>query len=144
MITCKVCYSSGDHLGVGCHELHVGFQELETALLTEQLDELAISAALGGLGVPITVEQAVGDVEDPLLGLPPGPGRPCIEVLRLTLLQGHTKQVGFLLRMDDVMCNPNDWCDKHPIRDNGQWHHERDPLEMTYEIWNLRRLMSCQ
>ena len=87
------------------------FQKLEATLLTKQLDELAISTAPGGLGVPIAVEQAVGDVEDPLLGLPPGPGGSCIGVLGLTLLQGSTKPVGFCCLNDmDFMCDLGCWC----------------------------------
>ena len=63
------------------------FQKLEAALLTEQHNEITISPASAGFGVTIAVEQAVGDVQDPLLGFPPGPGCPCIRVLRLPLLQ---------------------------------------------------------
>lgn len=74
------------HLGIGGHQLHVGFQELEAALLAEQHDEVAVGPTPAGLGVPVAAEQAVGDVQHPLLRLPPGPGCPGIRVLGLPLL----------------------------------------------------------
>ena len=74
------------HLGVGGHQLHVGFQELEAALVAEQHDEVAVGPAPAGLGVAIAAEEAVGDVQHPLLGLPPGPGCSCVRVLGLPLL----------------------------------------------------------
>lgn len=75
------------HLSIAGHDLHVGFQELEAALLAEHGDEDAVGPTAGGLGVPVTSKEAVGDVQHPLLGLPPGPGRPGVHVLRLLLLQ---------------------------------------------------------
>ncbi len=65
----------------------MGFQKLETALLAEQHDEVAISTAPAGLGVAIAAEEAVSDVQNPLLGLPPRPACSRIQVLRLPLLQ---------------------------------------------------------
>lgn len=62
------------------------FQKLEAALLTEQHNEVTVRSTPASFGVAIAIEQAVCDVQDPFLGFPPGPGRPCIRVLRLTLL----------------------------------------------------------
>ena len=65
----------------------MGIQELQAALLAEQHDEAAVSATAAGLGVAISAEEAVGDVQDPFLGLPPRPRCPCLSILWLPLLQ---------------------------------------------------------
>ena len=65
----------------------MGIQELQAALLAEQHDEVAVSAAAAGFGVSISAEEAVGDVQHPLLGLPPGPRCSCLYILGLSLLQ---------------------------------------------------------
>lgn len=82
------------HLGIGSHQLHVGFQELEAALLAEQHDEVSVGPTPACLGVPIPAEEAVGDVQHPLLRLPPGPCCAGIGVLGLPLLQPMS-HVGF-------------------------------------------------
>ena len=58
----------------------MGLQKLQTALLAEEHDEIPICAASAGFGVAIAAEEAVGDVQHPLLGFPPRPRRPSVWV----------------------------------------------------------------
>lgn len=66
------------------------FQKLEAALLAKHVDEVAICAAASCFWVPIAGEQAVGNVQHPLLGFPPWPTCSGVRILRLSVLEQQT------------------------------------------------------
>ena len=76
------------------------FQELEAALLAKQHDEVSICTAPACFWVPIAAEEAIGDVQHPLLGLPPGPACAGFRLLGLTLLS-HV-QVAFFAQTNSL------------------------------------------
>lgn len=61
------------HLRNLADQLHLSLQKGHGAFAGPKLCELLVWSWFAGLGVPIAAEDAVGYVEHPLFGLPPGP-----------------------------------------------------------------------
>ena len=72
-----------------CEELQDRLQELGEAFLGKHGGKLVLVALFADLGVRVAAEEAVCDVQHPLLGLPPGPRRPHVQVLWHSLLHNR-------------------------------------------------------